>query len=365
MPRNSLIGKFVGILAICAWVFASGNILVGHAAPLAPSNSAWKVSVIDAAGGDTGYYTSLAIDRQDKLHVSYIDHANHLLKYATDQSGEWVTSTVTDQISDLSTTSIAVDSKGKVYIAYAHHGWGDPEMAVRDLNGTWSFPNLKIYENVGGGVSIAIDANDVVHVAATTATTSGPVTTSHLAYTDNSGGSFSTAQDAWLCMQGATVQLGAPSISLDRNGQSYITLVDGTYLVYATKLTGSWACDYLGDANLNAVFFSNRYSANDAGGVVHFASLNGVGSTSLALDKNDQARIADYHNGCLRYTTGTVGAYQSTDVDCTSASVGKYNSIAMDSHGAVHIVYFDETHGSLKYATIPGSQPLFLPLLQR
>ena len=39
-------------------------------------------------------YTSIAIDSQDKVHISYNDHSNHDLKYITNATGSWVPETL-------------------------------------------------------------------------------------------------------------------------------------------------------------------------------------------------------------------------------------------------------------------------------
>ena len=56
-------------------------------------SGSWVVSAIDSTGW-TGTYTSLAIDSNDKVHITYIDDTNYDLKYATNISGSWVTSIV-------------------------------------------------------------------------------------------------------------------------------------------------------------------------------------------------------------------------------------------------------------------------------
>jgi len=77
--------------------------------------------------------------------------------------------------------------------------------------------------------------------------------------------------------------------------------------------------------------------------------------SSLAIDPTTgQLHIAYYHEGeGLMYATATIANINSwtlSPVDNSSAIVGKYTSITLDSSGKVYISYYDETNTALKYA---------------
>ena len=67
---------------------------------------------------NVGYYTSIAIDSNDDVHISYYDSTNGDLKYATDKSGSWVTTSIDTSGNVGSYTSIAIDSNDDVHISY-------------------------------------------------------------------------------------------------------------------------------------------------------------------------------------------------------------------------------------------------------
>ncbi|MBI4689418.1 MAG: hypothetical protein HY754_03995 [Nitrospirae bacterium] len=48
----------------------------------------WTISTIDSQGY-VGYYNSIAIDSNNKVHISYYDDTNDNLKYVTNSSGSW------------------------------------------------------------------------------------------------------------------------------------------------------------------------------------------------------------------------------------------------------------------------------------
>jgi hypothetical protein len=84
-----------------------------------------------------------------------------------------------------------------------------------------------------------------------------------------------------------------------------------------------------------------------------------VGSySSLAIDNNWHLHVSYYditkHD--LKYATNTTGTWVTLTVDepppTDTNYTGKYSSIAVTSDKTVYISYWDETHNSLKYATI-------------
>jgi len=81
----------------------------------------WTTETVDSAGS-VGMYTSLGLDSKDNVHISYRDFGTGALdlKYATNdaESGDWETETV-DSTNNVGTyTSLAVDKDDKVHISY-------------------------------------------------------------------------------------------------------------------------------------------------------------------------------------------------------------------------------------------------------
>jgi hypothetical protein len=95
----------------------------------------WTISTIDSAGV-VGEDTSIAIDSNNKIHVSYFDFTNQDLKYATNSSGSWVTSTIDSTGYVGYYTSIAVDSNNKAHISY-YNCWPNLHNCQRRRCGRW------------------------------------------------------------------------------------------------------------------------------------------------------------------------------------------------------------------------------------
>ena len=85
-------------------------------------SGSWVFTSVDTAG-DVGYQNSIAIDSNDNVHISYFDYSNLDLKYATCSSGctnasNWDLVSV-DTSGDVGRfTSIAIDSNDGVHISY-------------------------------------------------------------------------------------------------------------------------------------------------------------------------------------------------------------------------------------------------------
>ena len=74
--------------------------------------------------------------------------------------------------------------------------------------------------------------------------------------------------------------------------------------------------------------------------------------SSMALDSKDKIHISYYDQtkGNLKYTTNAGGSWATSIID-SEGDVGRYTSIAVDSDDKIHISYFDVSKGNLKYAT--------------
>ena len=149
-----------------------------------PARTALSTSIqtIDSIGY-VGEDTSIAIDSNDKIHISYYDGSNTNLKYATNSSGTWVKFTI-DNTGDVGEdTSIAVDSNDGIHISYFDDTNGDLKYAT-DASGSWISSTIDSVGSVGWYASIAVDSSDGIHISYCDSTNYD------LKYATNSSGSW-------------------------------------------------------------------------------------------------------------------------------------------------------------------------------
>ena len=124
----------------------------------------WVSTLLDSRY--VGYYSSIALDSNNKVHISYYDQdstdgSNYDLKYITNESGSWVITTVDSSGTVGYYTSIAIDSNNKVHISYYDNTNADVKYAT-NASGSWVTTTV---DSTGGYTSIAIDSNNKVHIS--------------------------------------------------------------------------------------------------------------------------------------------------------------------------------------------------------
>jgi len=281
-------------------------------------SGSWVISTLDSSADIVGYATSIALDSNDNVHISYHDETNGDLKYATDSSGAWVLSSI-DTVGYVgSFTSIVIDSNGHVHIAYEDSTNTALKYATNS-SGAWVTTTVDASGDVGEYLSIDLDSNDAVHISYRDGTNSA---VKHA--TDSSGSWVTSVVDS------SGVGFGFTSLSIDSNDAIHIAYCDdATYVLkYATGSSGSWTLSTLTSS------------------VVWFASLS--------VDSNDFVHIAYADSSGLIHLTDSSGSWVATTAD-SNTSVGGSSSIVHDSNNGIHISYSDEYNSALKYAFAPAS----------
>jgi hypothetical protein len=315
--------------------------------------------------GAVGPGNSIAVDSNNKVHISYVTGNIGAIKYATNAAGSWTLTTIDSSGTAYDIdggTSIALDSSDKVHISYYDCLNGDLKYAT-NVGGSWATYTLDSMGTVGLSSSIAIDSNDKVHISYYDRTSAD------LKYATNAGGS-------WACFKvDSKGYVGEhTSIAIDSTNYVHISYFDRTnqHLKYATDGSGSWACfllDSTGDAG-----YSDTSIAVDSSNKVHICYYDGTNTAlkyatnvdgawtystldstyevrlrcSIVLDSSDNVHISYRSNYCLKYATNAGGSWTCLTLDSMGYWIS-FNSIAVDSIDKVHISYYCEMGGALLY----------------
>lgn len=168
----------------------------------------------------------------------------------------------------------------------------------------------------------------------------------------------------------------ALSMDLDSSGNPHIVYRDRTVsqIKYIVKSGATWGAPeaiadsryYNTDLVLDSsssphVSYANYVSgisrpsyAYKSGGVWQTAQVaTSDTDTSIALGLDGLARIS-YGYSILKYATWNGTSFTLETVDSAS-TVGRFNSLAIDSQGRPHIAYYDGNLGALRYAVKTGT----------
>ena len=296
----------------------------GNLEYMAYDGSSWSTPVSLDSTDNVGYQSSLAIDSNDNLHATYFDATNQNLEYTTYDGSSWSTPISLDSTGHVGyDSSLAIDSNDNLHVTYLDYTNGNLEYMTYD-GSSWSTPVSidSSTDRVGWDSSLAIDSNDNLHV------TSFDETNYNLEYMAYDGSSWSTPVSI-----DSTDNVGRQSsLAIDSSDNLHVTYLDET----------NWNLEYM------------TYDGSSWSTPVSLDSTDIVGSeSSLSIDSNDNLHVTYYDNTNynLEYMTYD-GSSWSTPVSLDSTgNVGLYCSLAIDSNDNLHVTYFDAPNGNLEYVT--------------
>jgi hypothetical protein len=297
-----------------------------------PSGGSWNNETIDSIG-DIGGYSSIAVDGLDGIHISYFDYTNEDLKYAYKPSGGSWTIEIVDSIGDVGrNSSIAVDGSNGVHISYRHDvfSWEtDLKYAYKPSGGSWTNYTVDSIDNVGEYSSIDVDGAGGVHISYY------DYTNTDLKYAYKpSGGNWTNY----------TADLSSDDVG--RWNSIAVDSVNGVHISYCVD-------------NAREL----RYSYKPSGGNWTNTTIDEQGNvgigTSIAIDSGDGVHISyssNWPNIDLKYAYKPSGGSWTTYTVDTSSYIGASSSIVIDGIHGIHISYLDSWNRDLRYAN-PIIQP--------
>jgi hypothetical protein len=130
------------------------------------ASGAWVREVLSSSTRDIGCVgpgtISIAVEADGTSHIAYRGrYPDYGLKYITNQSGAWVTSTLDPGY--ITGVSAAVDSNGNVHVAYTDN-YSHIKYAQQDVSGLWT---TEVVESRGSPIrpSLVLDASGNVHIS--------------------------------------------------------------------------------------------------------------------------------------------------------------------------------------------------------
>lgn len=338
----------------------------------ATTSSAWYIETIDTTG-NVGKYSSLALDSNDTVYISYAAPSQGL------KVAQWNGTIWNYEIADTSgcrATSMTFDSRDRPHISYQVGGvTGDLKYATKvatKVGTTWINETVDASGDISGAsTSIAVNSKDYPHISYR------DFINQDLEYAWWNGSAWNLESPDWINDVGER-----PSLALDSKDRPHISYFcdyddwfryirwNGTTWnkdVVDTADNGRYNSLKLDSANNPHISYydnlQNDLVYNQWNGTVwNREVVDGVGvqvgrHSSLALDSREYPHISYYDttNQNLKYAWWNGTAWNKETIDATG-SVGIYTSIALDSGDNPHISYYDEDNQDLKYATVasPG-----------
>jgi len=181
VDQTGVVGTFTslavdgsGQVHVSYWDATNADLKYATCAASCTTATSWQTVAVDQAG-DVGDYSSLAVDGDGRVHVSYLDFTNSDLKYATCAAScttatNWQTVPV-DQSGGYD-TSLGVDGNGRLHVSYLDPTNADLKYATCAASCTiatsWQTAVVDDHRQsglVGWYTSLAVDGNGAVHVS--------------------------------------------------------------------------------------------------------------------------------------------------------------------------------------------------------
>jgi hypothetical protein len=358
--------------------------LIFLCAAIASAGPLVTTTVVDN-GGDSGWDykfvgspASIAVGKDDTVHIAYYDASNNAFNYARKEGSTWQVETIDAFGTNRQSVSIAVDRHGAVHILYsADVASLTSETRYAVFNGQWSIQSLATIPSgwYSYGSKILIADDGAIHLLF-----SGEKL--HHAISKDGGWETSTLFDLGISKWRATEKNGSLYLSHGSYGIGERLLIGiygqetGTWLYrnFDTDLTYTDQTPVAFDSsgNIHVVGYSSgdglthidiRSDLTIDEEVLDYSGGHSGVFNDMVMDKSDTMHIAfsvlDYWPNTI---LGTWYCYVSTEggKQFTTIETGQYTaqSIAMDSLGNLHIAYYDQVRGDLKYAQLIYNTPI-------
>lgn len=130
----------------------------------------WKIEIVDDGqkrSNTVGGFSSLKVDSHGRIHISYIDAQNGLLKYAVKEQDGWNIEVADDSEMVSNFTSLALDQEGNPYISYTVDKMPNkPDLWLAHRVGDkWAVELVDTEEVAGNYNSIALNHHSHIYIS--------------------------------------------------------------------------------------------------------------------------------------------------------------------------------------------------------
>ena len=284
--------------------------------------STWSIGPVDTGFGQSvGKFCSLALDSNNRPHISYFDETNTYLRYARWNGTNWEIAAMAANAGG--PTSIAIDSKDNPHISYFDYNFANLKY-VHWTGVSWLYQAVENHSStgtIGFGSAIALDSNDQPSIAYRS------TSPDQLKFASFNG----TSWNIEVVDDGPVLD---PSIAIDDYDVPHISYydMDSKNLMYAVWIISFW-------------FKETVDASADVGQ-----------RSSIALDSITVPHISYYdaYWQDLKYAKMEPGiGWLIKTIDTVGDMGSMGTSIALDSGNHPSISYNDSTNNNLKYAKDP------------
>lgn len=300
----------------------------------------WKPETVSAAGaGVVGQYTSIDVDSHNRPHIVYYNATNQTLGYVyKNSSGNWIQETISNAYMG-KYASLDMDGD-KPHVSYYNQQDNALMYAVRE-NGIWNSQFVDRRSDVPailGGIGLytsIIYSRNKAHISYYNAYRGDLM---YAVVTRDNDGNFNFSSDVVQHVAGEKVGLFT-SIDVDNNGNPYISYFNETNddLMYAYTSSSGWKFSVVASDGRTGLY------------------------TSLAIDRsNNRPYISyfDYGRGSMRLASLSGDDWNLQTIKSTGIN-GQYISMQLDSQDYPHLAYYDEGAPGLRYTYWNGSQWIY------
>jgi hypothetical protein len=280
----------------------------------------WQLAIVDASA-DVGRFNSLAVDAAGNLHVAYHDYSAQELKYAARSGGgPWQVEVVDGSPGTGQYASLALDSTGRPHIGYI--GDGDVRYARHD-GSAWQFETVPTAFSAAERTVLTLDTNDDPHLIWNI------FPTGDVWYGRRTG-------PGWHTERAVIAPLWrGHDLAVDANLRPHLAFHHSDY----------------GDLRYAVLDFPWRVQTLDSPGLVEPPSLAlPVGGFNLPPDISYYKPQA----GLLRHAAWEDAAWQVSGVDFINAP-GAEPSLAIGNDNRPRVSHYDADSQQLRYAVWDGS----------